>query len=382
MKTAYDDTYQEKLLLAMANVPPENMDRRAWQGTAIYGEYVVQCYDSGYVNLFDLSAEDSRMPIGVFKLGSFNDGTEEMRPKGEQWDAKCYCNHSNQAMFGTKKWAEDDLFPLLYVTTGKSGFKMEDGSYIVKCAVERIRCDSETGQWSSQVVQIIEFNDTAFVNEGTGRNGTVTLKDGRFVYSDTATWKNTENYEVPCWGWPAYFVDSDPTALTEGKLYIHSARFRTTWSAVGDTATGNYRDAIPGFDSEKHNAYIVTQFSLPELPENEEGFGQTVTLTPAEIEDQFTAEYDIWGCQGGTMYQGCIYYPFGFGAQPENEHFCEKRNAIRIYDIARKKIVKKIELWKRSMMKSVEPEGCAIYKGKLALSYNTDGQNLWLFEEL
>ncbi|MBQ8814908.1 MAG: hypothetical protein IJZ85_10495 [Lachnospiraceae bacterium] len=376
----YFNTYKETPLLEMTNIPPAGVKKAAYQGTAIYDNYVVQCYHSGYVNLFDLSANREDGPVAVFKLGSFNDGAEAMRPEGERWDPKCYINHSNQAMFGTRRWDESDPFPLLYVTIGNKGWKMEDGSYIAKCAVERILCDKKTGRWSSQLVQIIEFNDIAFVDEGTGRQGTVALKDGRFVYSDTETWKNTQNYEVPCWGWPAYFVDSDPIALTEGKLYIHSARFRTAWSAVGDTATGNYRDAISGFDSEKHNAYIITQFTLPELPENEEKFGQTVTLTPAHIESQFTTEYDIWGTQGGTLYQGRIYYPFGFGAQPGAEHFVEKRNGLRVYDIAQRRITCKVELWEKSAMKTVEPEGCAIYDGKLALSYNTAGENLWLFD--
>ena len=31
-------------------------------------------------------------------------------------------------------------------------------------------------------------------------------------------------------------------------------------------------------------------------------------------------------------------------------------------------------------MKASEPEGCAIYNGRLALSYNTGGMNLWQFE--
>ena len=372
--------YQESALLKMTNVPPTGVSSRSYQGVAIYDEYVVQCYDGGYVNIFDLDAQDSSTPIAVFKLASFNDGSDAMRPEGEQLSSSYYRNHCNQVMFGTDKWDENDPFPLLYVTAGNQGAKMKDGSYIVKCAVERITYDEATGQCDSQLVQQIEFNDTDFVDEGTGADGLVTLKNGKFTYSGTDNWQNTENYEVPTWGWPAYFVDSDPTASTENKFYIHSARFRTGYSALGGTANGNYADVIENFNNEKHNAYIITQFSLPELPESEAEFGKTVTLTPADIENQFTTDYDIGFTQGGTMYQGRIYYPFGCGGQPGQTYFNETRNAIRVYDIDKEKIISRIELWKNSSMKTFEPECCAVYNGKLVLNYNASNNNLWMFD--
>ena len=376
----YYGTYREKLLMTMENVQPEGVARGAYQGMAIYGEYVVQCYNSGYVNIYDLGMEDPGSPMAVFKLASYHDGSEAMRPEGEQWDSEFYRNHCNQVMFGAKKWDESDPFPLLYVTTGKKGWKMEDGSYIAKCAVERILYDKETGEWSSQLVQIIEYNDCNYVDEGSGRDGIVTLKNGKFTYSDTEKWKNTEGYEVPCWGWPAGFVDSCPTDVTEDKYFLFSARFSTSYAAVGVTSSGDYSNAIKRFNYTDHNCYIITQFSLPELPKAEDEFGKTVTLTPADIENQFTTEYDIWGTQGGTMYKGRIYYSYGFGAQPGDELFTRKCNGIRVFDIATEQIVAKIDLWKDSEMRTKEPECCAIYQGKLALNYNTGENNLWMFD--
>lgn len=371
--------YQETELLAMPNVVPEGANKGAYQGTAIYGDYVVQCFDRGYVNLFDLSAENKETPIAAFKLGSYNDGDEASRPAGETWDPSFYRNHANQAMFGAKKWDENDPFPLLYVTAGKKGWKMNDGSFIVRCAIERICYDEEKG-WYAQTVQTIAYNDIAFTDQGTGREAMVKLKDGKFTYSGTADWPNTKQYEQPCWGWPAWFVDSDPTEVTGGKVYIHSARFCTAWSAVGNTFAGNFSNAIENFNYSDHNAYIITEFDMPALPEREQDFGQTVFLTPADITGQFTTEYDIWGTQGGTLYQGRIYYPFGFGWLEGQEDFLERRNGLRVYDIAQEKLIAKIELWEDSKMKASEPEGCAIYNGRLALSYNTGGMNLWQFE--
>ena len=375
-----DADYQESELLKMRHVTPDGVKARSYQGVAIYDDYVVQCHDGGYVNIYDLTSEDSTTPIAVFKLGSFNDGTTA--PAGES-KPSYYRNHGNQIMFGAEKWDEGDPFPLLYVTAGNQGAKMKNGSYIVKCAVERITYDEATKQWGSQLVQQIEYNDTDFVDEGTGAKGLVSMKNGKFTYSATDNWQNSEDYEVPTWGWPAYFVDSSPTATTKDKFYIHSARFRTSYSRFGDTANGNYANVIEDFNNEKHNAYIITQFSLPEIPKSESEFGKTVTLTPADIENQFTTEYDIGLTQGGTMYQGRIYYSFGNAGQPGQTHFNETRNGIRVYDIDKEKIVSRVELWKKSPMKAYEPECCAMYKGKLTLNYNTTATtNLWLFDDI
>lgn len=380
MAEQHFDTYVEELLLTMENVPPEGIRKQAYQGMAIYENYVVQCYNRGYVNVYDLNGADAGSPIGVFKLASYHDGSEEMRPVGEQWEAAFYTNHCNQVMFGASKWDERDPFPLLYVTTGKKGWKTKDGSYIAKCAVERILYDEERRQWTSQLVQTIEYNDCEYVDEGCGKDGMVTIKNGKFVYCDREHWNNTEKYEVPCWGWPASFVDSNPTEATKGKFYLFGARFCTSYAAIGVTSSGDYSKVIEQFDNAKHNNYIITQFSLPELPRTEAEFGKTVTLTPADIENQFATEYDIDGTQGGTMYKGRIYYSFGFGAQPEDELFLRKRNGIQVFDIEKEKIVAKFELWRDSIMRTKEPECCAVYQGKLALNYNTGETNLWVLD--
>lgn len=373
-------TYREERLLTMENIPPEGVERQAYQGMAIYENYVVQCYHFGYVNLYDLNRENAGSPVGVFRLASYNDGSEAMRPEGEQWDSTFYANHCNQVMFGPKKWRESDPFPLLYVTTGKKGWKMEDGSYIAKCAVERILFDRKTGQWTSRLVQTIEYNDAGYVDEGSGREGTVTVKNGKFTYSDTESWRNTQGYEVPCWGWPAGFADSCPTEATENKFYLFGARFCTSHAAAGVTSSGDYSRVIEEFDNIKHNNYLITRFSLPELPGTEEEFGRTVTLTPADIENQFAVGYDIGGTQGGILYRGRIYYAFGFGAQPGEKDFAGKRNGIRVFDIERESIAAKIELWKNSAMRTKEPESCGIYQGRLAVNYNTGENNLWILD--
>lgn len=87
--------YQETQLLAMPNVVPEGANKGAYQGTAIYGDYVVQCFDRGYVNLFILRAENKETPIAAFKLGAYNEGDEVSHPAGETWDPSFYRNHAN-----------------------------------------------------------------------------------------------------------------------------------------------------------------------------------------------------------------------------------------------------------------------------------------------
>lgn len=181
--------------------------------------------------------------------------------------------------------------------------------------------------------------------------------DGKFTYPSQENFNNPAGYQKVSWGWPAFFVDTDPTSTTRDRFYIYGARFRTTASfeAINKSTYGisNYY---------QDNAYIVTQFALPELPATEAEFGQTVTLYPTDIQDQFTTEYDVYVTQGGTMYQGRIYYSFGLGGKDATQ-----KAAIRAIDIAEKEIIAKIDL-SDSVFYAVEPESSSIYNGKLTLS--------------
>ena len=110
--------------------------------------------------------------------------------------------------------------------------------------------------------------------------------------------------------------------------------------------------------------------ALPASESAEDGYGQTVTLYPRDIIDQFTTEFDVFAFQGGTMYQGRIYHSFGDAKQT-----AKHTNNIRVWDVAQRRIVARLDLHD-SIMADWEPECCCIYRGELALStYNMDANN-------
>ena len=337
------------------------------QGTAIYGEYLFVANNEAEVKVYHIPTEQL---LDTYLLASATPDLAKNDP---------YANHANQMMFGAEKWDASDPFPLLYVATGNTGdFYDDDGSYVAKCAVERIvMTENADGSvsFSNQLVQIIAYNDQDYVQidekkyDDTVETFTGMYRDGKFTYIGNSQWANTENYQKIGWGWPASFVDSDPTDTTKGKFYLYSARFRTTekWEGInrqiysGDASGIAYED----FAYPEHNAYIITEFDMPALPASEADFGKTVTLSPRDITDQFETEYDIYFTQGGTMYQGRIYYSYGNGG----EYGSKTANGIRVFDIEQEKIVARVDLTAdRVGMGSKEPECCCIYNGMLCLS--------------
>lgn len=347
-------TYDEELLTSFTS--SYNV-----QGTAAYEDYIIQLGHKGGGVILKAKADGTFENLGEVKLASYNTGSP----------TNAYGNHCNQAMFGSTKFDESDPFPLLFVTTSNSG-GMDESGYIGHCAVERVLYSEEKG-WYGELVQTIKFNDHAYTG-ATAENGytsTIPFANGKYAYYDNADtgFTNTEGYEKVAWGAPAYFVDSNPTSATSGKFYIFSARFRTKndieqqLQAAG-TITSYAED----------NAYIITQFDMPTLPTStsDPNYGGTTTLTPTDITDQFATEYDIYITQGGTMYQGRIYYSYGFGGSSVYTY-----NAIRVFDVAQKKIIGKIDL-SGSAFANVEPECCFVYQGKLGLSIQT--KKLYLFD--
>ena len=153
-------------------------------------------------------------------------------------------------------------------------------------------------------------------------------------------------WETPCWGAPAFFVDSDNQAL-----YIFSARYRTTKAYL---------------EHYNQNAFIITKFHLPSLESN-----NRIILTAKDIIDQFTTPFDILFTQGGTLHQNKIYYTFGFG----NEDY---PIGIRVFDLEKKCIIAKIDL-SDSICASEEIECCAFYCGSLLC--NTNDGNIYSIQE-
>ncbi len=353
------------------------------QGSAVFENTMFICDNSGNCRMIDLN--DGTL-IAVFRLGSYNSGTVPKGERGNGTSKEHWANHSNQIMFGASKFRDSDPFPLLYVTTGNSGNHDGTGAYIAKCAIERILYSETDRKWYAQTVQIIEFNDHGNIPEQTGNprknmngdNGASELTDmfdkesGSFRYISGNGYSADAGYQKIGWGWPAAFVDSSPTEKTEGKFYLFSARFRTTstYEKINRKAYGG-ESADWNYYGDSVNAYIITEFDLPELPESEDSkdYGGYVTLYPKDITDQFTTEYSVGVTQGGTMYRGKIYYSFGFGKTRDNIY---SRNAIQVFDIAEKKISAFLPIYTHDSY-LYEPECTSIFNGELLLGMNGNG---------
>lgn len=265
------------------------------QGMGIWEDYAFILYDTGTCGVYNLKTKDAE-PICYFKLGSYNDGTP----------TKDYLNHANSCMFGTLHRGNNPI-PLLYVNIG-TGIGFDADGYYYRCAVEDIReTVSDDGRvcMSAQTIQTISL-----VPEGT-------LKQG---------------FEKPCWGCPAWLVDTE-----RGELYVLSAKYRTTRSNVPQGM---------------QNRYIVTTFRLPELAE-----GPFVKLTYGDILDQFSVGSDLQFTQGGTAAGGKIYFTYG----------CPRLDyplSIAVFDLGKKELCAVVDHMDEAFSHE-EIECCGIYQGRL-----------------
>lgn len=270
------------------------------QGMAAYADMAFVLYHTGVCGLYDLKTRSSR-PLASFPLGSYNTGTP----------TKDYLNHSNQCMFSGEHLDGNPL-PLLYVTAGYGTGRDKDG-FFYRCAVEdiHVKRDESGGcvETESTLVQTITFSD-----EGIG---------------DT-------KYEAPCWGCPAWFVDSENDCL-----YIFSSRYRTT------------EEFLPYYGQ---NRYKVTKLRKPPLSES------FVQLGAADIEDQFLLPFDILFTQGGMLAGDKIFYTFGLG----DEHY---PLGLRVYDLKNKCVCAKLDL-SGSIFGGEELESCCFYNGELICNTN------------
>lgn len=235
-------------------------------------------------------------PIAEFPLGSYNDGTP----------SKEYLNHANSCMFGTIYHADNPI-PLLYVNIG-TGIGFDADGYYYRCAVENL---TETNTEDGAVAFHAETLQTiSLIPEGT-------LKEG---------------YLKPCWGCPAWLVDTQ-----RKELYILSAKYRTT--------RGNVPEG-------EQNRYIVTTLRLPELSE-----GTFVKLTFDDILDQFSVPSDLQFTQGGTVIGRKIYFTYGC---PRLEYPLQ----IAVFDLEKKCLCAQVSQLDQAFFEE-EVECCAAYQGRL-----------------
>jgi hypothetical protein len=127
-------------------------------------------------------------------------------------------------------------------------------------------------------------------------------------------------------------VDNDA-----GFLYLFSARYRTK------------RGCVP---EGKKNAYLITKFPLPDPKQ-----GGMVHLHPEDILDQFAVESEVLFTQGGTIFDGKLYYTFGYpkGGYPVQ---------IMAFDLKNKCLAAQSGDLSEAFFDE-EIECCAPYRGKL-----------------
>lgn len=303
------DTDNVKLIMRYKKILPSA------QGMAIYGDSAFILHHTGECAIYNLKTKDPK-PEVRFRLGSWNSGTPNEK----------YINHANQCMFSSRHLNGNPL-PLLYVTTGNAGGGDENG-YYYRCAVENInveRDSTDKAVWAkSERIQTISYR-----NDGIER----------------------VNWETPCWGCPAWFVDSE-----NGSLYMFSARYRTTEAFL------QYYD---------RNSYIITRFPLPDAAD-----GGLVILTAKDIEDQFLAPFNILFTQGGMICRDKLFYTFGLG----DAHY---PIGLRVYDLKERCQAAAIDL-STSAMGAEEIESCSFYHGELLCNTNAEtggifslGRSIW-----
>lgn len=283
------------------------------QGMSIYGDYVFQLYHTGYCAVYDLGERRSA-PLAFFPLASVNEGVP----------SKDYINHANQCMFSTLHVGDNDL-PLLYVTTG-NGIGADEDGFFYRCAVENIRLmRDDSGAvigGSSELIQ---------------------------TYSYLAGDEEKYGWCPPCFGCPAWFVDSE-----KGFLYIFSAKYRTTKEYAQFAA---------------ENRYIITKFCLHPPQE-----GGLIRLGAEDILQQFSVPFDVFFTQGGMLHDDKIFYTFGFG----NETYPD---ALHVYDLREKKLLAKMDL-SDSVLKGEEIECCSFYGDELICNTNVQPVKLYSLGKL
>lgn len=276
---------------------------RSAQGMAILNDLAFQLFHTGQCAVFDLKSGNSH-PLAFFPLGSANTGEPN----------EAYINHSNQCMFSDVHRNSNPL-PLLYVTTG-FGIGADEDGFFYRCAVEDIRLtldhDGRVTGGSAECLQTISYKDGPM--------------DGL-------------PYTKPCWGCPAWFVDNRQKAI-----YMFSARYRTTPA---------YKDYYAV------NEYIITRFPLPDPLS-----GGFIRFGPADIQDQFSAPFDIPFTQGGMIAGNKLFYTFGCGDE-------ERPDGIRIFDLDRKCPIAKADLH-NTIMGCEEIESCSFWGQNLICNTNAN----------
>lgn len=177
---------------------------------------------------------------------------------------------------------------------------------VMRCAVERIVRSNDT--FTATKVQTIDLDQTDFESRGL----------------------------IPYWGWSAWLI-------ADNALYYFGCKYRTNGSQTAHDA---------------ENVYIITKFGIPDLS------NPTVTLTAADVVEQWTTAYDTEFTQGGCIYNDYIFYAFGTGGL---QYPC----AIKVFSLSQKSSIAKI-LLTDTPLRNTELEDLTVRNNKLIIAAQSE----------
>lgn len=217
-------------------------------------------------------------------------------------------NHANSCSFGAEKYSNDSAFPMLYVTAGSSTD--------IKLVVEDIHEDN--GAYTSTKVQEITYDKSSLATAG--------FIDG--------------------WGWPCWVVDAE-----KGYLYT-----------IGSIRQSS---STPNPASDNTNKMVFNKFKIPDKSI------ASVTLTAADLLEQWTTPFEPMLTQGACYYNGYIFAVYGLGSSYQN--------AICVYDTVQRAHIARLDCTlNQDPLYNKEPEDCAVYDNKLIVT--TSGNDVYTVE--
>lgn len=181
-----------------------------------------------------------------------------------------------------------------------------DSGEVMRCAVERIVRSNDT--FTATKVQTINLDQTDFESRGL----------------------------IPYWGWSAWLIADDA-------LYYFGCKYRSNGSQSSHDA---------------ENVYIITKFDIPDLS------SPAVTLTAADVKEQWTSSYDTELTQGGCIYNDYLFYAFGMGDT-------QYPSAIKVFSLSQKTSIAKI-LLTDTPLRNTELEDLTVRNNKLIIAAQSE----------
>ncbi|GEM_PF-1406377 len=234
---------------------------------------------------------------GAYKIYSLENGVKQLA-SGTLDGVSCLAPHSNSVFFGTKKYSENDEFPLLYCNIYNNYQKESDRKEGI-CCVYRLTKDA--AGYKTELVQLLKIGFASEKGLWLSKNASDVRPYGNFVCD-------------PVSGTLYAFVPVDESRVTRIFAFM-----------------------LP--DADKYTEY--TNVGGKQI--------NTVVLSKTDIIDSFEYAYSSYP-QGATIYNGILYSLEGFN------HVSGTRAepGFKMIDLASKKLIADIPLYECGL--TLEPE--------------------------